>query len=283
MRDFQDTARGGYRSLLVHLRPRGDNTPVLRIAGKLADLFGARLIGIGAAELPDILSDEGTAIRAASTRDRAMIEEDLARCAADFQSSLQGRGRGLEWRSSVSFQAAADYVAAQARCADLVVTGATSDGFDEARPADVGRLAVKAGRPLLLVPESAPALALNKAVVAWKDTREARRAISDALPFLQRADEVTLLSVVGEKQCSEVEKQLKDVGQWLDGHGVRSEQAVVSTMASQSGYLHAELLSRRCDFVVAGAYGHTRLDEWVFGGVTRDVLLKAENLTLVSH
>lgn len=279
MKNRGDVATSRYRSLLVCLEPGGDNSAILHAAGEFADLFGAHVVGVGAAELPELLSDEGTAVMTVSTRDRPAIERELEKCAADFRSALQGHS--LEWRSSVSFEGAADYIVRQARCADLIVSRGVTRG--RACDADIGKLAIKAGRPLLLVPGSAQSFSLGRAVIAWKDTREARRAVFDAVPFLQLADQVTLLSVTGEDRQSEVQKQLAEVGQWLARHGITAEEVVVPTTASRPGYLHAELLSRRCDFLVAGAYGHTRLDEWVFGGVTRDILLEAERLTLVSH
>ena len=274
-----------YKSLLVCLDSVADNSPVIRVAGELADLFGSHVIGVCAAPVLERLCDEGTAVRTASIKDRAAIEKDLERCANEFQAGLNRRACSREWRSTVTFESAADYLAVQARSADLIISrGAMRDArMEDDCQAYVGRLAIKAGRPLLLVPESAPELTLARAIVAWKDTREARRAVSNSLPFLQLADKVTLLSITGDDERVEAERQLKEVCDWLRGHDVSSEESVVSTNSSKRGYLHAELLSRRCDFLVAGAYGRSRLDEWVFGGVTRNILLEAERLTLVSH
>lgn len=275
----------GYKSLLVRLDPFDDNSSVLRVAGELAGMLGSHVIGVCAAPIMDLLCDEGSVVRKEPIRDRAAIEKDLEKCADAFQASLKGLARRPEWRSTVSFEIPADYVAAQARSADLVISRAAAQGrrMDEDGRSDLGRLAIKAGRPLLLVPDPAPEIALKRAIVAWKNVREARRAVFDALPILHLADEVTLLSVASDEQRPEVENQLKDLCQWLKEHGITSEMAVVSTTASQRGYLHAELLSRQCDFLVAGAYGRTRLDGWIFGGVTESILLKAERLTFVSH
>jgi nucleotide-binding universal stress UspA family protein len=272
-----------YRSLLVHLNPAGENSSVLHAAGTLADIFDSHVIGLCAAQPVDILCDEGTAIRKASIRDRAAIEEDFVRCEAEFRSAF--RSKTLEWRSAITYEILADYIAVQARSADLIISAGSisHNQMPEGQPAGIGQLAIKAGRPLLLVPQSARKITFSRSMVAWKDTREAKRAIHDAIPFLKMADEVTLFAVTGEQERLDAQAQLKDVAQWLKEHDVVSEVAVVSTKSAPDGYLHAEVLSRRCDFLVAGAYGHTRLDEWVFGGVTRDILLKAERLTLVSH
>jgi nucleotide-binding universal stress UspA family protein len=276
-------ASATYRSLLVRLDPMDDNSSLLHVTRCLAGTFGSHVIALCVAQRIELLCDEGSAIRRPLIRDRALIEKDLERCEAEFRAALQGKS--LEWRAAITYEDCAKYVATQARSADLVISRAYIDDgkMNESKQTGNGRLVIQAGRPILLVPPSAPELSLKSAIVAWKNVRESRRSIWDAVPFLKLADTVTLLAITSALDRADTEVQLNDACQWLKAHDVSAEIAAISTNSESVGYLHAELLSRRCDFLVAGAYGHTRLDEWVFGGVTQDILLKPERLTLISH
>ena len=90
-----------------------------------------------------------------------------------------------------------DYIADQARAADLIITGKDIGGdiMDTTRRVNIGRLAVKAGRPVLLVPQGITSLPLKHVFIAWKDVREARRAALDAFPLLEAAGHATVLEV----------------------------------------------------------------------------------------
>jgi nucleotide-binding universal stress UspA family protein len=143
---------------------------------------------------------------------------------------------------------------------------------------------LRAGRPVLLVPDTVAALPLRRVVVAWKDTRESRRAMRDALPFLQQAKEVLLVEVGENESESQAKKNLADVGAYLVRHRVivaaevwRRPRRPVAT----------ELLDvvekEKADLIVAGGYGHSRLGEWIFGGVTRELLTASPVCCLLSH
>jgi hypothetical protein len=89
-------------------------------------------------------------------------------------------------------------VAREARAADIVITGVNRDGIllDSLRQLDPSDLVMEAGRPIFVVPPEAEYLKLNSVLVAWKDTREARRAVADALPLLHKAKDVNVVEVV---------------------------------------------------------------------------------------
>jgi len=115
-------------------------------------------------------------------------------------------------------------------------------------------------------------------VIAWKDTREARRAVSDALPFLKRARHVTIVAAeAGEASFFELVRR-------LERHGVGAQ---VETIKPSHGHVAAALEDTAAklgaDLIVAGAYGHTRLGEWMLGGVTQDFLTGCSKFLLLSH
>ena len=143
---------------------------------------------------------------------------------------------------------------------------------------------MRAGRPILVVPDIAHPLALRRVVIAWKDTRECRRAVRDALPFLQRAKEVVILELGEDGSESAARKALADVGCYL----VRHQVVVADEIWRRArGPVATELLcfvqDEKADLIVAGGYGHSRLGEWIFGGVTHELLAGSPVCCLLSH
>jgi len=274
-----------YKTILVHLDLNGDNEGVLNIAAQLAERFEARLIGIAAAQPTHPLYEEGYAMADVLAKERTELDSELAECRAQFHKALEHRVKQIGWRSAVTFQALSDYIADEARCADLIVTGKDIGAslFDNGRRVNIGDLAIRAGRPVLIVPQGITHLAMKHVFLAWKDTREARRAALDALPFFHAAGNVTVLEVTSESDRARADSRIRDVRLWLEQHDVPASGLVEGTSSDDVGYLHAELLNHKCDLLVAGAYGHNRLGEWIFGGVTRDVLLDPDFCVLLSH
>ncbi len=144
-----------YRTLMVHLEFNGDNEGVLKIAGELAERFKSKVIGIAAAQPVKILYDEACTAGEIMAEDQAEIDKELNACA---RSVSRGTGRPGQ-KSGVAFdrhfRRFDDYIADQARAADLIITGKDIGGdlLDTTRRVNIGRLAVKAGRPVLLVPQ----------------------------------------------------------------------------------------------------------------------------------
>ena len=126
-------------------------------------------------------------------------------------------------------------------------------------------------------------LRLEQVVVAWKDTREARRAAFDALPLLKKAAHVTVVEIAAEAELAMARVRVEDVVGWLKRHGVVAEALTLPSLYEDAGRLNAIAEQRGADVIVAGAYGHSRLREFVLGGVTRDLLLRADRCSLVSH
>jgi nucleotide-binding universal stress UspA family protein len=120
-------------------------------------------------------------------------------------------------------------------------------------------------------------------VIGWKDTREARRALRDALPFLSRASRITLAEIcVGEE--NEAREHIDDVARYLARHRINSGPWVT---LQQEGAVADQLIrlakDERADLVVTGAYGQSRLGEWIFGGMTHDLLARSPICCLMSH
>ncbi len=208
-----------YRSLLVHLDADGEVGHRMQVAAGLADRFQSCLIGAASWMARPPFTVEGVII------DPGLSEESseemrgvLSRRGKEFRDCI-GAGRSqVEWRSSLDFPT--EFVAREARAADLVIIGRDRKPADPYRSTDSGALVLRTGRPVLVVPPNIKSLVANRVVVAWKDTREARRAVQDALPFLLGAKEVLIVEVTETGSVEDSMHRLKDVAKYLSRHGV---------------------------------------------------------------
>jgi nucleotide-binding universal stress UspA family protein len=121
-------------------------------------------------------------------------------------------------------------------------------------------------------------------VIGWKDRREARRAVRDALPLLQDAGRVTIVEICNHGEEDAARNHMDDVARYLEHHRISGGPRVI---LHQNGSGAAALIrvaaEEGADLLVTGAYGHTRLGEWMFGGVTRDLLATSPICCLMSH
>jgi nucleotide-binding universal stress UspA family protein len=145
-------------------------------------------------------------------------------------------------------------------------------------------LVMQAGRPLLVVPDACNWLDLRSVLIAWKDTAEARRAVADALPLLRKATDVTVVEIVEEPaDRTAALSPVKDVAAWLSRHGV-SASAQVPEECGEAGALLERIASEvAAGVIVGGAYGHSRLREWILGGVTRRLVNPSNRCSLLSR
>jgi hypothetical protein len=272
----------GYRSLLSHVGTGGNNANILSVSVALADMFDASVIGIAGAQLTPPFTEVPVADMMQYEREAA--EKALGQAEQEFRAAFRGKTTQLSWRTLCDYAPVTNFVIRQARAADLVITSPQTASFltrmDEA---NVGPLVLQAGRPVLIVPRDHKGLTMGKVVVAWKDAREARRAVSDALPLLKKAREVVVVEVCDPAEAKTAGSSVADVVHWLKGHGVTARAAVEACEDKDLNGLYRFLKQENCDLVVAGAYGHTRLREWIFGGVTMDLLLPAGHCVLLSH
>jgi nucleotide-binding universal stress UspA family protein len=172
----------------------------------------------------------------------------------------------------------------EARAADLIFTGANRDGdlLDPLQRLDPSDLVMQAGRPVFIVPPEAEFFSLKNVTVAWKDTREARRAVCDALPLLHRAKEVKVLEIVeGDESRSTAQDRVNDVAAWLGRHNITAYGQVMQAVDEEDQI--DMVWTNDADLVVAGAYGHSRFREWVFGGVTRNLLTRSQRCAFLAH
>src|SRR6516164_8334279 len=177
-----------YATLMVYVDVEGKLDGRVSVAADLARRFDAHLIGIASgAPISVVLGEDAANEAAAQTPHRRDIKALLDEKAQQFRAAVGTNVRGVEWRSVVGLQA--DVVAREARAADLVIISNARASRDPFCALDPGSFILKAGRPVLVVPTGVTALPPRRVAVAWKDVREARRAVQDALPYLARGRE----------------------------------------------------------------------------------------------
>ncbi|MBV8428797.1 MAG: universal stress protein [Hyphomicrobiales bacterium] len=268
-----------YSSVMVHVSPSEVALNRIALAAELAERFAAVLIGIAARPVNiQVFNEYG------GLEDR-VIKHELNIAVAQitdaerlFKRAAMGRNC-LEWRSKLGRPT--PFIVEQARAADLIVIA--NDGGEAMRHGefgiDPGELLVQAGRPLLVVPAKATELSVNRALIAWKNTREARRSLRDSLPLLKEAE----VSVIAVAEADD-DPGLTDVCAYLGRHGIVA-QAILREGDDADAFdqILRAARERDVDLIIAGGYGHRRTTEWLFGGVTRSLLGQWSGSCLLAH
>lgn len=271
-----------YATLLVHAEPEQAATRRVEAAARLARDLDARLIGLGA-ETFDASLFSGPFTGMAAGEWVTLVQDQIKQNFAAAQTAFRrdAAGADTEWRTIqdhphralVSNAHAADLIVASPRCSRSTLQAAD--------PADV---VMGAGRPVLIVPEGGSQLVGACVVVAWKNTCECRRALADALPFLQRAETVVVVSLVKPDMADVATFETNDVVANLKRHGINA-QAMIAPLEHHAAEAEIERIANLhgADLIVAGAFGHSRLREWAFGGVTDSFLSQPGCFVLLSH
>jgi nucleotide-binding universal stress UspA family protein len=275
-----------YKTILVHLDAGRTMAQRLDLALALARRHDAHLVclyALSAAPVTSHAVEAGEIFRQAQHKAQA---EMLAKARASYDDCVRRAGYGkVEWRASADD--ALGVVALHARYADLVIIGQKNEEW----PSGVGkefeeRLVLACGRPVLVVPYAHDGRAVGETVVvAWNASREATRAVSDALPLLAHAKQVHVIAFNPNRaRGAHGEVPGGDIALHLARHGVK---VTVSSQEASDIDVGNLLLSRAfdhsADLIVMGAYGHSRLQELVMGGVTRTLLQSMTVPVLMSH
>ena len=274
-----------YSTLMVYLDPSADNTHLLQITATLAERFDAGVLGVSASRLVGVDYDVGGIPGGVVDVGHGELIETMEAAKEAALAILQRPGRQIEWRSILHPGPVEAPVIRETRSADLVIASANYRGsLTRGTPyLNIGDLVMQSGRPVLIVPPATVELKARNVLVGWNDTRESRRAVSDALPWLQTADRVLVVQVARKKDIEQAGKGVADVVCWLNRHRVPAEGRTLPEQGRSALQLEAVAGTEGIDLIVAGAYGHSRFREWALGGVTRNLLLYGDLCALVSH
>lgn len=279
-----ETAFAPIRTVVVAMDLRDAAAHRARFAASVASRYGARLIGAAAASpiLPaygpigDSMIDLTPEVRRSVEHG---IETSLNRAEAVFRRATCLPD--AEWRTS-SVMRPEQHLTSVALEADLLLLGRwgandETDGLFSVKPADV---ALNLGRPVMVVPPDATEFSNARVVIGWKDSRETRRAMADALPLLAGAGEVVLTAIAdGDGPDS-----LSRAAAYLKSHAINVTALVEPRAGRRSSEALLAVVQRAgATLLVSGAYATSRFREWALGGMTRDLLDRCPVPWLISH
>ncbi|SLN54903.1 universal stress protein [Oceanibacterium hippocampi] len=260
------------KSILVHCDNDKFFAKRLNMAANLAQAHDAHVVGlfvITPVQMPTYAAVPISQEIWDMVRQRS--EEAAAKAKKNFEELTRRAGVSAEWRLREG--PLADLIADHALYADLVFLGQAGEP-QETGYVDfdlTGDVAFSSRRPVITVPYAGKSETIGRNVlVAWRPTAESSRAVHDALPILQKAERVVVLTVNSK---DEGDLPGADISQHLAQHGVRAEvrKAVAQDMEVGNVILN-EAADQNIDLLVMGAYGHSRTRELVFGGATRHLL-----------
>jgi len=270
-----------FKTLLTHVVDDVACAKRLRMTAQVAALFGAQIVGLGAAApWPYASASDGSGVEFESIVKG--VRDGLALAERTFRQLLAEAAISGAWRSEVGYP---DVVAPPlARLADLIVAYPMGDRVDRISYTTPDVLVMEAGLPVLLLPEEERRFSTERIMLTWKNTREARRAISAALPLLPSAKKVIIASICSEDEAKQVRSEQDDVAARLARHGVNATTIVeVDAPAAAGRRLLGLAEAEAADLIVAGGYGHSRLREWILGGVTQDLIADGRRFILLTH
>ena len=275
-----------FKDIIANLSVRKDSKVVSDYAISVAGTLEAHVTGVAIAFVPNIpgasLGYLPIETIEAQQRENEMAAEDAVN---HFTTASARAGVAAEPRVlRIGFPAAAEHFSRIARRFDLAIVGQVEPDVNSAEAAIAESTLFDSGRPIIIVPyiQKAP-LKLERVMVCWDGSRAAARAIADAMPLLERAGSIEVITVTNERgKHDQIEGA--DMGLHLARHDVKVE---VTRLTRGKIDVVDALLSHAADsgadFMVMGGYGHSRLREFVLGGVTRSMLHSMVVPTLMSH
>lgn len=257
------------RRILVDFEAGAFSPELAQCAVQLAQRFSAELVGFSAATPWPVTAGLDYAGVAATiyAEQRAELDKQLNELERQFSAAVPAGVKAF-WRQMIETPDRG--LVAVGRSIDLALIGASS-GTGEGAP-DPASAVLGLGRPLLFIGTGVSHIAADRIIVGWKDTREARRAVVDALPFFKAASAV-MVCAIEEGDFATTKPSLQDALDWMKCHEIN---AIGDVVPEEPEGIAATLEKARADFradlTVTGAYGHSRMREWLLGGMTRELL-----------
>lgn len=273
-----------YQVVMAALSPGRDCQGVAGAAITLARQFDATLLARAYCRPIHCICGDYSVPAALFQEDRRQIERHLKASEADFRAIATKNDHAADWQGESSTEPLSERLARESAAADILVAGVPKIGepHDATRQPDLCELVMQAGRPVMLVPEASRIAKFDRILVAWKDTREARRAVLDTLPLLAKARNVLVVEIHAADEHAAAWQSVARVSRWLARHGITAEEKVVAAELANASQLSGLAQTYDADVIVAGAYGHNRQGRWTLGGITSE-LLSGGRCVLLSH
>jgi nucleotide-binding universal stress UspA family protein len=255
----------------------------LNAVADIARIFESHVIGLYLNSLPAPIVPADDIGGLAAAEQLEMAKEAGDKIEALLTKRLQMLERAEIRRFDVLANDVAAIAAREARAADTFLALRPNGSMDPDRLLE--SVLFGSGRHLYLFPETErPNVAFNRIMVAWNGSREAARAVAEAMPYLHKAKEVAVLVVTHDRPVEGEAILGSDILEYLKHHGI--DAVLVRAKSGNSGVgakLIAEAQRRKADLIVMGGYGHSRLREWLLGGVTYDLMHESPVPILVAN
>jgi nucleotide-binding universal stress UspA family protein len=278
-----------YRTILVSLNEIPRLPQMLSAAARLGRTFEAHVSGLYVVPAVQFYPSVGyEAMPQYFDGNQTYFKEHAREAEEAFNKAMSREGISAEFELvNGASPDVADEVTARGRCADLImVSAAAQDQPAGVEPDFVEQVVISSGRPVIILPlVGEPVLSAEQIVLAWDGGREATRAAYDALPLLQGARTVYVTRIDPQKDRS-LKNQVPgvDLATMLARHGVKAEVKNVDAAGEDAGHALLRVANDTgSGLVVMGAYGHSRLREYIFGGTTRAMLTSLDRPVLMSH
>lgn len=275
-----------WSSLIVYVDDEPDNTQRIEQAVDLAKAHGAHLIGVSACAPETPVADAygaGILMGEVLTAQHERAESALKGAEQRFRDIATRAGVSCEWRADVGDPTG--LLVKHARAADVLIVGrdaANASGWRAPIPPD---LAMRAGRSILIAPPNpARPVAGAPVLLAWTDSRESRLAAVAAIPLLREAESVRVLELCDPEDVDGARLRTADVTAWLRRHDVKAEADARAHDDRSAGRRLLDCAAEmEAGVIVSGAWGHARMRQWIFGGVTQTLMTESPVALLLAH
>ncbi len=274
------------KDLVVNLGGSGTPDVAAGFAISMAKAHGAHVVGVAFVYEPVI---PGSLLGGIPTDLIEVQREENAKAAktavTDFEAAAKAAGVSAETRLlDASIAGASDLFGRIARRFDIAVVGQAPRDQGVSEELLIEGALFGSGRPVIVVPQiQKQSIKLDNVMVCWDGSRPAARAIGDAIPLFQRAKAIEVVVVTGERDKSG-EITGANMKRHLARHGISVEiKRIAAGSADVQTAILAHAADTAADFIVMGGYGHSRLREFILGGVTRSILKSMPAPVLMSH
>lgn len=278
-----------YRSLLVLLDRDPHCAARTQIAIRLAQNLDCHLVGLAPTGVLDLqlLAEAATPLANLADLGPDTLRRHAGQAAERFRRDC-GEAGVKSFEAVTDETDKAQSLVRHAHCSDLTVLTQADPAGPGHRFAQavVEQVVLYSARPTLIIPYAGRFETIGSSVmVAWDDSREAARALADALPLLRRAKQVQVITwtVTGKDTNEKLRLSLEALKQWLMWQGVIAEARVETTGIDIGDAMLSRAADLGADLIVMGAYGHARWAERVLGGATRELLATMTVPVLMSH
>ena len=274
-----------YKDIIVNLSVRSASKATGAYAISVAGALQAHITGVAIAFIPNIPGASLGYLPIETIEAQQRDNESAAEAAIKhFVTAADAAGVAAEPRTlRVDFASAAEQLGHMARRYDLAIVGEVEPDVHSVEAMIAEAILFESGRPIIIVPyrQKAP-LKLDRVMICWDGSRAAVRAVADAMPLLELAGNIEVVSVVDERGKHD-DLQGTDMGLHLARHRLKVEVTRIPHHIDAAAALLSHSADTGADFMVKGGYGHSRLREFVLGGVTRSILSSLAVPTLMSH